>query len=116
MKIVHVHTANKNSKIKKGVNCHIRKAHPEIYRRNIYACNSDIDKEISVPKTVKENNFGKSNDKLKHLDEELSILDTKFNKVFDLEEEFGNEVENFGNFLYKLLDYLPGPKHPAKKF
>lgn len=35
-------------KNKKGVSCHIRKAHPDIYRKNIYNCDQIDHDEISV--------------------------------------------------------------------
>ena len=47
--------------------------------------------------------------KICRLSKELTIWEEKFGKDLESEEEFGKQVEEFGNFIAKLIDYLPGP-------
>lgn len=110
---------NQIFKNQRGVNAHIRRAHPEIYRSKILNNKPSEYKNLEAEKypEIINKQSNESNEKLKIFNADILEWERKFNtEAFDNEDTFGNMVENFGTFLANSLDYLPGPKHPAKKY
>lgn len=105
---------NKLYKNEKGIKSHIRSAHPEAYRNNILdrANGSNINSTNNdLGNNLRENCKLNPKDYETKLDSWLTVFKEDLST-----HEFEIKVHDFVDFLKKIINYLPGPKHPACKY
>ena len=107
----------------KSVNIHISKAHPKEHRDKlvrqlppIILTDSLHNQEINNNNTNDNNSRGIENTRDQNfysseLKRWLSVFSTNMGS-----DEFEEQFNSFSTFLTKSIDYLPGPKHPARKY
>ena len=111
----------------RGISIHISKYHPDLHRLKLVERQNTSSYTIwnsgessSTCKTSINNIPSKShpvsvNDPLSNYKQQLLHWKTKFD--CDLTDiEFDTLTNNFLQFLSEAIDYLPGPKHPARKY
>ena len=104
----------------RGVAIHISRSHPNIHREHLVnkqpksshiLWSDDQPANISEPESQSHPILGP----LSTYKEQLKNWKEKFS-IDSSEEIFNDQIKEFMIFLSEAIDYLPGPKHPARKY